>query len=173
MEPKRLKVLVSGCLGGAKIRYNASGVEVNHEIWRRWEDEGRLHHFCPEIAAGLGIPRPAAEIFDGTAADVLDGKAKVIEDTGADTTESYVDGAQLAVKEALDQGVAAAVLTDGSPSCGSTFQYSGYFDGKTKPGNGVLAESLLRAGIKVFPHTDLEAADKYLRSIEDKSEVLK
>lgn len=169
MKQKRMKVLVSGCLGGAKIRYNASGVDVNHAIWRRWEKENRLHHFCPELAAGLPVPRPAAEIFEGTAADVLDGKAKVMEDTGADATESYVRGALLAVKEALDQGVAAAVLTDGSPSCGSTFQYSGYFDGETKPGNGVLAEALLRAGIKVFPHTDLEAADEYLRSIEDGS----
>jgi len=171
VKQKRLKVLVSGCLGGAKIRYNASGVEMNHEIWRRWEQEGRLYHFCPELAVGLAIPRPAAEIFEGTAADVLDGKAKVMDVTGADTTESYVRGAQLAVKEALDQGVATAVLTDGSPSCGSTFQYSGYFDGETKPGNGVLAESLLRAGIKVFPHTDLGAADEYLRSIENLSEA--
>ncbi len=167
MEKKRRKVFVSGCLGGARIRYDASGVEVHHEIWRKWEEEGRLHHFCPEIAAGLGIPRPAAEIFNGSAADVLDGKAKVIEVTGADTTRSFVRGAQLAVKEALDQGVAVAVLTDGSPSCGSTFQYSGQIDGKTRPGNGVLAELLLRAGISVFPQTDLEAAHEYLCSIEN------
>ena len=169
MNQKRLKVFVSGYLGGAKIRYNGSGVEINHEIWRRWEKEERLHHFCPELAAGLPVPRPAAEIFEGTAADVLDGKARVMEDTGADATEIYVRGAQMAVKEALALGVAAAVLTDGSPTCGSTFQYSGYFDGETKPGNGVLAESLLRAGIMVFPHTDLEAADEYLRSIEHQS----
>lgn len=173
MKPKRLKVLVSGCLGGAKIRYNASGVEMDHEIWRRWEKDGRLHHFCPELAAGLAIPRPAAEIFEGTAADVLDGKAIMMEDTGTDTTDSYVKGAQLAVKEALDQGVVAAVLTDGSPSCGSTFQYSGYFDGETKLGNGVLTESLLRAGIKVFPHTELGAADEYLRTKENQFEAPK
>jgi uncharacterized protein YbbK (DUF523 family) len=172
MEPKRPKVLVSGCLGGARIRYNASGVDVHHEIWQKWEKEGRLHHFCPEIAAGLGIPRPPAEIANGTAADVLDGKAKVIEDNGTDATESYVRGARLAVKEALDQGIAVAVLTDGSPSCGSTFQYSGRFDGETKPGHGVLTELLLRAGIKVFPQTDLEAADEYLHGIESQSEKL-
>ena len=163
MVPTVRKVLVSGCLGGAKIRFNATGVDMHDAIWQRWEQEGRLYHFCPEIAAGFGIPRPPAEIVNGTAANVLEGHAKVIEDSGADVTTQFLRGAELAVEVAAREGVIAAVLTDGSPSCGSTYQFSGNFDGKTQPGRGVVAELLVRAGVKVFPHTDLESADRFLR----------
>ena len=160
------KILVSGCLGGAKIRFDSSGVDMNHPIWERWLEEGRLFHFCPEIAAGFGIPRPAAEIRGGTAADVVAGRAQVFEDTGNDVTSLFLKGAEMAVEVAREQGVVAAVLTDGSPSCGSTFQFSGNFDGETIPGRGVVTELLVRAGIKVFPHTELEAADRYIRKLE-------
>ena len=166
MKPTVRKVLVSGCLGGAKIRFNATCVDMHDAIWRKWEQEGRLYHFCPEIAAGFGIPRPPAEIANGTAADVVEGRAKVIEDSGADVTGPFLRGAELAVEVATREGVVAAVLTDGSPSCGSTYQFSGNFDGQTKPGRGVVAELLFRAGVKVFPHTDLEAAHIYLRKLE-------
>ena len=90
----------------------------------------------------------------------------MVECTGAEVTSLFLKGAELAVKAAVSEGVAAAILTDGSPSCGSTFQYSGDFDGRTKPGRGVVAEMLIRAGVKVFPHTDLEAADRYLSNLE-------
>lgn len=162
---KLRKVLVSGCLGGAKIRFDSSGVEIDHPIWRRWEEEGRIHHFCPEIAAGFPVPRPPAEIKDGTASDVVEGRARVFQDNGTDVTAMFLKGAKMAVETAVQQGVAVAVLTDGSPSCGTTFQYSGNFDGRTEPGRGVVAEMLVRAGIKVFPHTDLEAADNYIREM--------
>ena len=65
------RVLVSGCLNGRPIRYNATGVDVESEIWDRWEQEGRLVHFCPELAAGFSVPRPPAE----TAARVAGGFA--------------------------------------------------------------------------------------------------
>ncbi|GIJ58427.1 2-thiouracil desulfurase family protein [Virgisporangium aurantiacum] len=64
-----LKVLVSGCLGGAPIRFNETGVPVSSPIWRRWSAEGRLVSLCPELAVGFPVPRPPAEIVGGSAAD--------------------------------------------------------------------------------------------------------
>jgi uncharacterized protein YbbK (DUF523 family) len=164
MNTQIKKILVSGCLGGARIRYNETGVDMNDSIWQRWHEEGRLVYFCPEIAAGFPIPRPAAEAVGGSAADVLAGDARVMEDTGRDVTELFITGAELAVEAALREDVALAILTDGSPSCGSTFVYSGNFDNKTKPGRGLVAELFERAGIRVFQQTDLHAAEAFLRS---------
>ena len=82
------------------------------------------------------------------------------------TERLFGNGAELAVEMAKREGVVMAILTDGSPSCGSTYQYSGRFDGDTLPGRGVVAELLIRAGVTIFPHTELEAADAHLRSVE-------
>lgn len=169
MNSKTNRILVSGCLGGAKIRHDASGVDMNHPIWQRWEREGRFFYFCPEIAAGFEAPRPAAEIVKGTAAEVIDDNAEVREDTGANVTEMFIKGAQLAVEAATREGVVMAVLTDGSPSCGSTYVYGGKFDGEIRPGRGVVVELLIRAGLRVFPHTDLKIADAYLMSLAHRS----
>ncbi len=138
-------------------------------IWTKWEAEGRLFPICPELLAGFCVPRPAAEIVDGSASDVIEGTARVIEDTGSDVTELILNGARLTVEAARSSGVAIAVLTNGSPSCGSTYIGSGHFDGKTISGNGAVAQMLINAGIEVFAHTNLEAADAFLAYLEQPS----
>ncbi len=112
------KVLVSGCLNGPPIRFDASNVSLTSEIWDRWVAEGRVVSFCPELGAGFPVPRPPAEIVDGTAGDVLAGAAQVLEDDGTDVSELFVTGARLALQRARDEGCVIAVMTDGSPTCG-------------------------------------------------------
>ncbi|MEN8239809.1 MAG: DUF523 domain-containing protein [Actinomycetota bacterium] len=157
------KVLVSGCINGEPIRYNQTNVEVVSPIWDRWVAEGRVVHFCGELAAGMPIPRPPAEILGGDGLTVFAGGALVIEDDGSDVTDLFMTGAALTVAHALKEGCVAAVLTDGSPSCGSTYIYNGGFDGGTAPGTGVVAQALIDAGIAVFPEDQLEQADAFLR----------
>ena len=65
------KVLVSGCLNGRPIRFNSTNVSVTSAIWDRWETEGRLASFCPELAAGFPVPRAPAESVGATASEVL------------------------------------------------------------------------------------------------------
>jgi uncharacterized protein YbbK (DUF523 family) len=157
------RVLVSGCINGPAIRYNRTNVQVVSPIWDRWVQEGRLVPFCGEIAAGFAVPRPPAEIATSDSAGVLSGTGTVLEDTGNDVTDMFVRGAELAVVEALEHGCVAAVLTDGSPSCGSTYQYDGSFQGGTRDGTGVVAQLLIDSGIRVFPETQLELADQFIR----------
>ena len=157
------KVLVSGCINGPPIRFNQTNVEVGSPIWDRWKAEGRLVPFCAELAAGFAVPRPPAEIVGGDGTTVLRGAAAVLEDTGSDVTERFVRGARLAVAQALESGCVAAVLTDGSPSCGSSYIYDGSFGGGTKEGTGVVAQLLLDNGIAVFSEDQLELADAFLR----------
>lgn len=158
------KILVSGCLNGRPIRFNETNVEIESAIWDRWQADGRLVSFCPELAAGFPVPRAPAEIVGATASVVLQRRGVVLEDNGTDVTEMFIAGAELAVQRAEAAGCVAAVLTDGSPSCGATYVCDGGFAGGTKAGMGVTAQLLRDRGIAVFAETQIEQADRYLRS---------
>ena len=166
MNGPAAKILVSGCLNGPPIRYNQTNVTVESPVWDRWAAEGRLVPFCAELAAGMLIPRRPAEILGGDGANVRSGTGTVVEDTGADITDQFIEGAQLAVAEAVRSGCVAAVLTDGSPSCGSTYVYDGSFSGATKSGTGVVAQMLIDNGIQVFSETQLDLADEFIQRLE-------
>ncbi|WP_116431070.1 DUF523 domain-containing protein, partial [Klebsiella pneumoniae] len=74
-----------------------------------------------ELAAGLPVPRPPAEIMSAEGKDVMRGQARIIENTGRDVTPHYQLAAWLALRAAQEAGCTAALLTDGSPTCGSQF----------------------------------------------------
>jgi uncharacterized protein YbbK (DUF523 family) len=160
------RILVSSCLIGLKVRYNASDAEVHHRIWTRWQQEGRLFSLCPELTAGFAVPRPPAEIVGGEGQDVLAGHARILEDTGANVTKLFVTGAQKALEFARKHNLHLAILTDGSPSCGSSYIYDGTFQGETREGKGVVTTLLEQNGIRVFSDHQLEAADAYLKQLE-------
>ena len=86
------------------------------------------------------------------------------EHDGTDVTELCSTGAELAAEKALAAGCVAAVLPDGSPSCGTTYVYDGGFSGGTTTGMGVTAQLLIDHGIAVFAETQIEQADRYIRS---------
>ena len=112
---------------------------------------------CPEMSAGMSVPRPPAEIGDGaTGEDVLAGSARVVESTGADVTEEFLQAAENAVALARQAGCRYALLIDGSPSCGSDFIYDGSFSGRKQAGNGVTAAALKAAGVEVFSDREIE-----------------
>ncbi|WP_299961792.1 DUF523 domain-containing protein [uncultured Roseobacter sp.] len=145
------RILVSACLLGQPVRYDGSAKTVTDALLERWRQEGRLVPLCPEVGAGFPTPRPPAEIETaGGGAAVLAGEARILENTGRDVTGTFVRGAELAVRHARQAGCAFALLTDGSPSCGSTFIYSGALDGVRRAGQGVVTAALEAAGIRVF-----------------------
>ena len=156
---------MSGCLNGRPIRLNSTNVSVESEIWDHWESEGRLVAFCPELAAGFPAPRAPAEILGSTASAVLTGRGRVEEDNGTDVTDLFVSGARLAAQRALAEGCVMAVLTDGSPSCGTTYIYDGSFDGGTVAGMGVTAQLLEDQGLRVFSEDQIDEADCYFSSL--------
>lgn len=149
------KILVSACLMGFKIRYNGSEKAQIVDTLARWQQEQRLVVHCPELAAGLPTPRAPAEIFAADGKDVMQERARIIEDSGQDVTEHYQLAAWMALRAAQESGCTAALLTDGSPTCGSQFIYDGSFTGQRKSGMGVAASLLTEHGIKVFADTQL------------------
>jgi uncharacterized protein YbbK (DUF523 family) len=164
-----IRVLVSACLRGERVRYNGADAAAGNPILDGWLAEGRVVRFCPEVAAGLGVPRPAAEISGAGGAAVLEGAARVVTRVGTDVTASFLSGARQALAAAVAEGVQLAVLKDGSPSCGSTFVYDGSFDGTRTRDRGVTAALLERAGIRVFSEAALAQAAEYLRALEARS----
>ena len=159
------RILISACLLGRPVRYDGGDKLSSHPLLERWRREGRLVPVCPEVMAGFPTPRPPAEIEPGgEGALVLRGRARVLEDGGRDVTDLFLAGARLALQTAKDEGCRFAILTDGSPSCGSTFIYDGTFEGARTAGRGVVTALLESEGIRVFPDSDIDGLAAVLGS---------
>ena len=163
------KVLVSSCLLGAEVRYHGGSATIDSQILQRWIAEGRVVGVCPEVAGGLGVPRPPAECSGGDGEGVLAGTATVVTRDGADVTDALVAGAEHAAAIARSLGIRVAVLKSRSPSCAAGEIYDGSFSGHLVPGAGVAAACLTRAGVQVFDETQLEDADAILRTLDTAS----
>lgn len=140
-------LLVSACLLDICTAYD--GGSSPHQALRALAARGRVVPICPEVAGGLPVPRPPAEIRDGEGADVLDGRARVVTAGGQDVTAQYLAGAQTALEIARRLGLRRAVLKSRSPSCGVGRIYDGTFTHRLRPGDGVTAALLKREGIAV------------------------
>lgn len=164
MTDTPVKILISACLLGQPVRYDGQGKALMHPAIDRWRKEGRLVTVCPEMAGGMPVPRPPAEIEQGACGlDVLEGRARVLEVTGGDVTAQFIAGATKALALAQRTGCTHALLIDGSPSCGSVAIYDGSFSGIRHAGNGVTAALLARAGIEVFSPADIDRLDALTR----------
>jgi uncharacterized protein YbbK (DUF523 family) len=163
-----IKVLVSACLLGERVRYHGEDAPCPSEILDRWKAEGRLVSACPEMAGGLPVPRPPAEITGGDGYAVLKQEAIVGDSTGVDVTEAFLLGARATLELALASGARLAVLKDGSPSCATSYIHDGSFRGQRGPGQGVTTALLSQAGIRVFSERQLEDAAAYLLALEGK-----
>lgn len=143
------KILVSSCLLGCKVRYNASDVKVDSKLFEQLIEEHEIIPFCPEVSAGLLTPRPSAEIQGGEGLDVLQGTANVVGIDSVDVSDYFCRGAQMALEKCIDEKVSLAILNESSPSCGSRSIYDGNFSGDKKVGMGVTAALLKQNGIQV------------------------
>lgn len=149
-------ILVSACLLNHPVRYKGDGnpCPLLLELLAKGKGE-EIFPFCPEVSGGLPTPRPPAEIKGGTGADVLHGKAKVVNKEGQDVTAAFIDGAQKFAQLCMEKGITVAILKQRSPSCGSKAIYDGTFSGKIIAGQGVTAALLTSIGIKVYGEDDL------------------
>jgi uncharacterized protein YbbK (DUF523 family) len=112
---------------------------------------GGLLPVCPEQLGGLPTPRPPAQIRDGDGDDVLDGRARVVDETGADVTQAFLRGAEEVAALCERLGIQEVLLKSHSPSCGVGTIYRGQ---QLIAGNGVTVALLLRRGIRVTAYPD-------------------
>lgn len=139
--------IVSACLIGCECRYDGKSC-LDHDLEQLLR-EGEVIPVCPEQLGGLPTPRPPAEIVGGDGFDVLDGRARIVDNQGNDVTEEYLAGAKQALRLAQTVGATSAILKENSPSCGSSFVYDGTFTGKKVAGVGLTTALFRRHGIEV------------------------
>ena len=160
------KILISACLVGQKVRYDGQASTSRGEVIDQWRRQGRLVAICPEVAGGLPVPRPAAEIVGGDGESVLDEAARLVTTEGKDVTDNFVAGAWHALQLARQEKIRLAILKARSPSCGSSTIYDGTFSGRKIDGLGVTAALLRRHGIAVFNEEQIEEAQILLAELE-------
>jgi len=105
----RPRIVVSRCLRYEACRYNGEIISVNWRI--ELEKVADVITVCPEVLAGLGVPRVPINLFR------KDGQVHVIQDeTGLDLTETLETASDDFLSTLGD--VDAFVLKSKSPSCG-------------------------------------------------------
>lgn len=138
-----MKILVSACLLGRNCKYNG-GNNRNQKVLDFLQGH-EVVAVCPEVAAGLGVPRTPVELVNG-----------VVRDREGN---SYDEALRKAVVRILDEirelNIDCAVLQSRSPTCGVNQIYDGTFTGTRIDGSGVLAQSLKDAGYRVIDAEDL------------------
>lgn len=140
--------LISACLAGQPVRYDAKSYfydQIQQLIQLK-----QVITACPEVSAGLAIPRQPAEIIGGTAEDVLAGHAQVIDLDGLDVTQAFIEGAYKTLALAQQYSISTVVLKENSPSCGSHFIYDGTFSNQKIKGVGVTTALLRQHGFNVI-----------------------
>lgn len=137
-----MKIVVSACLLGENCKYNG-GNNASQGVAQAVEN-AQVIPVCPEVLAGLGIPREPIEIVNG----------RVCRKDGT----SVDDALRHAVEEILEQlkseNIACAILKSRSPTCGVKQVYDGTFSGRLVDGMGILAEALKKNGYKVIDSED-------------------
>jgi len=160
------KILISGCLVGQQVRYHGKDALCKEALLSKWQDEGRLVPICPEVSAGLPVPRPSCEIVGrGGGKAVLRGNAKVMSHNGIDRTEAFISGARNALALAKKWNIHIAILKTNSPSCGNNSIYDGTYSGRVIPGSGVTAALLAENGVAIFNEKQLTEVDALLRQL--------
>ncbi|WP_088227449.1 DUF523 domain-containing protein [Desulfosporosinus sp. FKB] len=142
-------LLVSACLAGINCRYDGKNTKIE-EIEKLVKD-GKAIPICPEVIAGLNIPRDSCEILVTD-----DGEKKVISRDNEDFTEAYKRGAEQTLTIAKIIGINTAILKARSPSCGFGQVYDGTFSRTLLNGNGFTAKLLLDNGIRVYTEEDFK-----------------
>ena len=137
-----MKVVVSACLLGENCKYNG-GNNYSREVAAFLEGK-EVIPVCPEMLAGLGVPRTPIEI--------------VGEDVKTRDGQSVGAALSMAVEEILaqldGQEIACAILKSRSPTCGVKQIYDGTFSGTLVDGMGVLAAALKENGYNVLDSED-------------------
>lgn len=146
MKEQKTVCAVSKCLLGEACRYDGSHRLHPNPPWAGMKVIG----VCPELAAGLSVPRTPCEIIGGDGACVLDGKARVRDKNGNDKTRDYLRGAEVCAELCKESGVTLAYLKSKSPECGCGRIYDGSHSGKLIPGDGIFAALLKRMGVMVY-----------------------
>lgn len=157
-----LRILMSACLSGTTCGWDgtANG-EYPSALKILKYNTAKITRFCPEEFS-FGTPREMCDIHGGTGFDVLDGKAKVLTESGVDWSEGMIKASEKMLDLAKHENIELAVLMDISAACGSQVIYDGNrfgADKKYQIGAGVCAAQLIRNRFMVISQRDFASLE--------------
>ncbi len=138
MDIKPLKIGVSACLLGELVRYDG-GHKRNQMLLDYLALRYALVPICPEVAAGLGVPRPPVQLV----ARGVEIRAVGVLDERLDVTQPLIEYGRRVTAAAM--GLCGFVFKSRSPSCGLGTTPIRNEDGSHQVGNGLFAQQIVQA----------------------------
>ena len=137
-----MKIVVSACLLGENCKYNG-GNNLSPAV-AEFVQGREVIPVCPELLAGLGVPREPIEIVGG----------KVLRKDGTSVDCQLKKAIAQILAQLEGEQIECAILKSRSPTCGVKQVYDGTFTGTLVDGMGVLAAALKERGYKVLDSED-------------------
>lgn len=155
---EKINIGVSACTYGCKVRYNGKGWSLVDRIGRE-KEIFTFHIYCPEVMAGLGIPRNPIRLKGGNGQDFWEGNADIYQQ-GRGTRSNEMRRSVDYVMDAIERdNIKAYIYFEGSPSCGVTRTTSKNRRMGKPP--GVLGYRLIEKGLFLIPAQDLQSPIKW------------
>lgn len=136
----KIKVGISSCLLGQEVRHNG-GHKHSQLCTTQLAQYFEFVPTCPELGAGLGVPRPAIRLTGNPAAP----RAVQVKDATVDVTDRLETYAQQRLEQLND--LCGYIFIKNSPSCGlfrvKVYQDNGYPHADS--GRGIFAAALTAA----------------------------
>lgn len=138
-----MKVLVSACLLGENCKYNG-GNNYSQKLDKYLKGQ-EVISVCPEVLAGMGVPRPSVEIVN----------EHVEDKDGNNYDNKFTVGINKALNTIKDEDIDLVILQSRSPTCGVKQIYDGSFSGNLIDGSGMFARELVKRGYQVIDVEDI------------------
>jgi len=142
-----IRLGVSSCLLGEQVRYDG-GHKRNRFVTDALGDYFRWVRVCPEVGAGLGVPRESFRL-----SQTEDSVRMIGNRSGNDVTEAVSDYSSRHVESLAPQRLRGFILKNNSPTCG--MERVRVYDRNSVPkriGTGVYARRLMER----YPHLPVE-----------------
>lgn len=155
---------ISACVTGQPVRFNAGSAKMP-PLLRALGDDFSLLPFCPELAAGMGVPREPVRLVNG------DGRLQL---AGVNSGEDWHDRLQAVAMDhamlAASQQLRGFVVKSKSPSCGNgsakRYNRHGVVDGKQDGVfTTVLKQQLLIPVVEAEQLNSPLVADRFLQQV--------
>jgi uncharacterized protein YbbK (DUF523 family) len=140
MVNNKIKIAVSSCLLGEAVRYDGTDKHVEY-ITQQLAQEYTLISLCPEMAVGMGVPRPPIHLVNnGNTVEVLG-----IDNPSTNMTKLLAEYGQEVLHTHPD--ICGYIFKKNSPSCGTknvkVFNTaSGQYE---RQGQGIYAAAITKA----------------------------
>ncbi len=149
------RLLVSECLQGQAVRYDG-GHKYQPLLAQHLWPHARALPLCPEMLAGLGVPRPPIERRLGPTGEYL-----ALASDGSATATALVPSCQQLARALASERLCGAILKARSPSCGAGSSPLFGANGELRAmGDGVWVQSLRAQlpALLIVDETQLQSA---------------